>query len=127
MKKSIKSALMQAGATLAVSVVAVALRKAGVIDKDASTRIAMMMIGLVIAWQSNATPKAAPLASARRRALDRVSGWAFVLSGLGYTAIWAFAPMASAPFLSMVPIATAGLTVLAYCLSTRDRSAKVTD
>lgn len=127
MNKSIKSALIQAGVTLGVAVVATALRKAGVIDKDTTIRVLMITIGLVIAWQSNATPKAEPTASPRRRAINRLTGWAFVLSGLGYAAIWAFMPIGPANPWSMVAIALAGVTVLVYCLSTRNRPAKAAD
>jgi hypothetical protein len=107
--------------------VATVLHKTGFITQDTTTRVLMITIGLVIAWQSNATPKADPLASARVRAANRLSGWAFVLSGLGWAAIWAFVPIGPAAPLSMIPIAIAGLTVFAYCLLTRNRSAKAAD
>lgn len=127
MKKSIKSALMQVGATFVIAVVATVFHKTGVISQDTTTRVLMITVGLVIAWQSNATPKQAPTASNPARAVSRLSGWAFVLSGLGYAAVWAFAPIGPAALLSMIPLGIAALTVLVYCLSIRDRSAKVAD
>lgn len=127
MKKSIKSALMQAGVTLAVAVVATVLRKTGVIDKDTTIRVLMITIGLVIAWQSNALPKALPIGSARSQAYKRLSGWAFVLSGLAYAAAWAFAPMDMAAALSMAPMAIAMVTVFVVCTSNRIGSTKVAD
>jgi hypothetical protein len=127
MKKSIKSALVQAGAVLAVAIVATVLHKTGYISQDTTTRVLMISIGLVIAWQSNATPKAEPTASPRKQAINRLTGWAFMLSGLGYAAIWAFMPIGPANPWSMIVIGAAGVTVLVYCLTTRGRSAKIAD
>ena len=127
MKKSIKAALMQAGVILGVAVVATVLHKTGYISQDTTMRVLMISIGLLIAWQSNATPKAEPTASARKRAINRLTGWAFMLSGLAYAAIWAFLPIGPANPVSMVAIAAAGVTVLLYCLLTRGGRTKVAD
>lgn len=127
MKKSIKSALLQAGVTLGVAVVATVLHKTGAIDKDTTTRALMITIGLVIAWQSNAIPKALPIGNARSQAYKRLSGWAFVLSGLAYAAAWAFAPMDMAATLSMAPMGIAMVTVFVVCMSNRIGSTKVAD
>jgi hypothetical protein len=127
MTKSIKSALMQAGATLAVALVATVLHKTGVISQDATTRVVMIAIGLVLAWQSNAIPKALPIRSARSQAYKRLSGWAFVLSGLAFAAAWAFAPIEMAATLSMAPVAVAMVTVFVVCLSNRIGSTSATD
>lgn len=127
MKKSIKAALVQVGVTFAIAAVATVLHKTGVIDQDTTTRVLMVWIGLLTAWQSNTTPKETPTASARKRAVNRLTGWAFVISGLTYSAIWLFAPIGPAAVWSMIPIALAGVTVITYCLSTRNRSAKAAD
>lgn len=127
MKKSIKSALMQVGVTFVIAATATVLHKTGVIDKDTTTRTLMITIGLLTAWQSNATPKEEPTASARKRAINRLTGWAFFISGIAYAAIWLLAPINVASVWSMVPILGAGLAVVSYCLSTRTRSVKAAD
>lgn len=127
MKKSIKSALMQVGAMFVVAATATVLHKTGFISKDLTTRVLMASIGLLTAWQSNATPKEAPTASARKRAINRLTGWAFFVSGLAYTGIWMFAPIDVANLWSIVPILGAGVAVISYCLSTRNRAAKAAD
>ena len=127
MKKTTKAALVQAGTILAVAVVATVLHRTGVISQDTTTRVLMISLGLLFAWQSNATPKTAPTASARMRAVNRLSGWAFVIAGLGWAAIWAFVPVGPAAALSMIAIAIAALAVLGYCLSTRNRPTKAAD
>lgn len=127
MNRSIKSALLQAGVTLGVAVAATMLHKAGVISQDLTTRLVMVTIGLVIAWQSNALPKALPIGSARSQAYKRLSGWAFVLSGLAYAAAWAFAPMDMAATLSMAPMAVALVTVFVVCMSDRIGPRKAAD
>lgn len=78
MKKSIKAALTQVGVMFMIAGAATVLHKTGVIDEDITTRVLMVTIGLLIAWQSNATPKEAPTASAKRRAINRLTGWAFL-------------------------------------------------
>jgi len=127
MNKAIKSGLLQAGATLAVAVVATVLQRTGVISQDTTVRVLMATIGLVVAWQSNAVPKSLPVRSARSQAYKRLSGWAFVLSGLAFTAVWAFAPMDVAATLSMAPMLIAMVTVFVVCLSNRIGRAKVAD
>lgn len=127
MKKSIKAALTQVGVMFMIAGAATVLHKTGVIDEDTTTRVLMVTIGLLIAWQSNATPKEAPTASARRRAINRLTGWAFFMSGLAYAGIWIFAPIGPATVWSMVPLLLAGAAVISVCLSTRNRAVKVAD
>lgn len=127
MKKPIKAALVQVGVTFAIAAVATVLHKTGYIDQDTTTRTLMITIGLLTAWQSNATPKEAPTASPRKRAINRLTGWAFFLSGLAYAGIWLFAPIGPAAIWSMIPILGAGLAVIGYCLSTRNGSPKAAD
>jgi len=127
MKSSIKSALLQAGTTLAVALAATVLHRTGVITQDTTTRVVMITIGLVVAWQSNAVPKSLPIGSARSQAYKRLSGWAFVLSGLAFAAVWAFAPMDHAATLSMAPMLIAMVTVFVVCLSNRASSTRAAD
>jgi hypothetical protein len=127
MTKAIKSALLQVGVTLAVTVIAILLHKIGVTSQDTTTRALMTTVGLVIAWQSNAIPKALPVGSARSQAYKRLSGWAFVLSGLAFGGVWAFAPMDVAGTLSMAPLAIALVTLFVVGLSNRIGATKAAD
>jgi len=62
--------------------------------------------------------------SARSQAYKRLSGWAFVLSGLAFAAVWGLAPMDDAATLSMAPLAVAMVTVFVVCLSNRIASTR---
>ncbi len=75
-----------------------ALRDAGTIEGDLSKRIVGIVIGAVIVVMGNAMPKKlVPLDApgcgaanpARAQKIQRFMGWAFVLMGLIYMAIWA--------------------------------------
>jgi len=128
MNPQVKSALQIAGVTLAGSLLMVGARKLGVIDGDTATRITMALIGLVVAWYGNITPKQEPAQSARRIAYRRFVGYAIAVAGLINAAIWIWAPMSFAAELSMAPLAIALLAILTYCLwgrggDTRDASA----
>src|SRR3569833_1517636 len=113
---SVASAILLVG----VSVAMVILRRAGVID-DNPARGVMVIIGLLLALYSNMIPKTFSAKSARALAVKRLAGWAFVLSGLGYAAVWMFAPFDSAPDLSMAVVAPATVLVLISCLWARWR------
>ena len=71
--------------------------------------------------------EALPIGNARSQAYKRLSGWAFVLSGLAYAAAWAFAPMDMAATLSMAPMGIAMVTVFVVCMSNRIGSTKAAD
>ncbi|MBS0294846.1 MAG: hypothetical protein JSR45_00955 [Proteobacteria bacterium] len=113
---SVASAVLLVGASIAM----VILRRAGVID-DNPTRGVMVIIGLLLALYSNLIPKTFTAKSARALAVKRLAGWVFVLSGLGYAAVWMFAPFESAPDWSMAVVGPATLFVLASCLWARSR------
>jgi hypothetical protein len=113
---SIASAILLVG----VSIAMVILRRAGVID-DNPTRGVMVIIGLLLALYSNMIPKTFTAKSARALAVKRLAGWAFVLSGLAYAAVWMFAPFENAPDLSMAVVAPATVLVLVSCLWARSR------
>lgn len=76
-----------------------ALRDAGVIEGDLSKRLVGVILGAVLVGMGNALPKKlVPLEGcarcaanpARAQRVQRFMGWAFVLMGLFYMAIWAF-------------------------------------
>lgn len=92
MNRDVKDNLALAGAMLAVSLCAASARRLGYVDTDVVTRVVIGMNGLLIAWTGNRMPKAF-VSSACVRQVKRVGGWALVLSGLVYTALFVFAPL----------------------------------
>lgn len=75
-----------------LALAASAARRAGYINQETVTRLVIGATGLMIAYFGNRMPKAfVPNAQARR--IKRVAGWSLVVSGLIYTALFAFAPL----------------------------------
>lgn len=93
--------------------------RAHLIDGDLPTRISMALSGLIIAFYGNAIPKAL-LRSARSRSARRFAGWAFTLSGLITTALWALAPVDTALTLTLVVVGAAVVLAFAVCILSRD-------
>ena len=89
-------------------------RRMGFVSPDLSVRGTMAAIGLMLAFYGNAIPKVITVATPRARAIQRFAGWAFVLAGLAYAAIWALAPMNQAAEAASSAVAAALLGVLAY-------------
>lgn len=92
MNKDTKFSLAMAGAIIAVGLAAVAANKLGYIDDEATVRLSVGINGLMVAAYGNRMPKAVAPDGCARRA-TRLGGWAFVLSGLVYAALWTFAPV----------------------------------
>ena len=108
--------LVVAGALVAAALAATAARQAGWIDADAVTRIVMGGTGLMLAWYGNRMPKAfVPTAYARQ--VNRVGGWAMVLSGLVYAGLWAFAPRSVALIVGCGAVAAGVLVTVTYCIA----------
>lgn len=111
------------GLTLALILMALSLLlawsgRAGLLGDEWPTRIAMAFSGLVIAFYGNAIPKRL-LRSERALASRRLSGWAFVLAGLGSAVAWLLLPTAIAMPLSMALIGGTVVLVLGACLMAR--------
>jgi drug/metabolite transporter (DMT)-like permease len=96
-------------------------RRMGWVDIDLPARGTMIASGMLVAIYGNAIPKAIRATSPGARSVQRVAGWAFVLSGLAYAAIWAFAPLPIAPDLSMSVLGAALAGVFGYGLWVRGR------
>ena len=75
----------------------------------------MALTGILLAVYGNVIPKSLSRLSAKGESLQRVTGWATVLSGIGYAAIWAFAPIEIAAVASTVAVAIGFVVVLGYC------------
>jgi hypothetical protein len=76
----------------------------------------MVLTGILLAVYGNVIPKSLSRLSARGESLQRVTGWATVLSGIGYAAIWAFAPIEIAAVASMCAVAIGFVFVVGYCV-----------
>ena len=124
MTRSTRFNLALAGAIVAVSAAVTYAKFRGWVGSDIPMRVIMAMIGLQMAFYGNMAPKWAATAGPRKRAVQRLAGWLFVLTGLFSAAVWAFAPLRIAAEVSMVPTAAALVAVLGYCAWTRRAAAR---
>jgi hypothetical protein len=76
----------------------------------------MVLTGILLAVYGNVIPKSVSRLSAKGESLERVTGWATVLSGIGYAAIWAFAPIEIAAVASMGAVLIGFVCVVGYCM-----------
>ena len=113
--KPITSSLALAGLLIAVSIGLAYLRRLGVVGAEAPARGAMVLTGILLAVYGNVIPKSVSRLSAKGESLERVTGWATVLAGIAYAAIWAFAPIEIAAIASMVAVLIGFVIVLGYC------------
>jgi hypothetical protein len=121
MNNDIKISLAWAGAIIAVALGATAARSMGYIDDETASR-AVAMNGLMIAYYGNRMPKAvAPSACAQQ--VKRVGGWAMVLSGIVYAAMFAFAPIMTAVWVGCGAVIAGMAVTFAYALRLRSRTA----
>lgn len=115
MNKELTISFAWGSGLIALAILAIAARKLGYIDGDMVTRIVTGMNGIMIAYYGNRLPKSVVSSGCKRR-VNRVGGWAMVLSGLAYVALFAFAPIPVAVAVgSGAVIAGIGAT-LGYCL-----------
>lgn len=107
-----------AGAIVVLALIASFARSQGLIDQETTTRIVIVAVGLMIVWQGNRIPKTLAPSHCARKA-QRVAGWSMVLSGLVYTAAFAFAPMDLAVMLGCGAVLLAMVISIGYALSLR--------
>ncbi len=119
MKRQFTVNIGMAAVILAVSVGLVWAKHQGMIAAPLVTRIVMVMIGLMLAANANLIPKAGTAKTERHIAIQRVSGWAMMLGGLGYAAAWAFVPLSNAAELSMAAVAAGIVWVIGFCVLSR--------
>jgi len=121
MNKNIVPPLVIAGGILILALVATYARQLGYIDGETVTRLVIGANGLMVAWLGNRMPKTiAPTHCAARA--SRVGGWSMVLSGLIYTALWAFAPMNVALIGGCGAVLVGMAVTVGYCLSLRNKA-----
>lgn len=123
-KKSIRNALGLAGAMLVGTLLLTVAHKAlGWIDSETTTRGVMVLIGLMLVVVGNGMPKQQDGPPAQtvgeivtRQSITRVGGWAMLLGGLIWAALWLFAPRDIAQVGSIAAVATAVVVMLAYSI-----------
>jgi hypothetical protein len=116
MTNRITSNLALAGLLIAVSAGLAFLRRLGVVGAETPARGAMVLTGLLLAVYGNVIPKSVSRSSAKGESIERVTGWATVVSGIGYAAIWAFAPIEIAAVASMGAVLIGFVCVVGYCV-----------
>jgi hypothetical protein len=122
MTNRITSSLALAGLLIAVSAGLAYVHRLGVVGSETPARVTMVLTGILLAVYGNVIPKSDSRLSARGESLQRVTGWATVISGLGYAAIWAFAPIGIAAEASMAAVIIGFASVLGYCAWLRSSS-----
>ncbi|HWE47121.1 MAG TPA: hypothetical protein VG407_13930 [Caulobacteraceae bacterium] len=124
MKRQFVVNLVMAAFVLIVAVALVWAKRQGMADASTVTRGTMVAVGIMLAVNANLIPKAGTAKTERQIALQRVSGWAMALGGIGYAAAWAFVPLSHAVWLSMAAVAAAIVWVIGFCvLSSRPKTA----
>ncbi|MEA3030641.1 MAG: hypothetical protein QOG13_1966 [Sphingomonadales bacterium] len=117
-----------AAVTLAAAEALAIARALGAIapdDESYALRGLGIFCGLVIVFYGNMVPKKgacvdpAAADAGRKQALQRYSGWVFVLAGLANTLIWVLAPIKQAALWSMVPLAIGLLLIVLRLASFR--------
>ena len=120
MNKQVITDLAWGLSILVVALVASFARKLGYVDSETVTRVVIGLSGLMIASFGNRMPKTfVPNACARQ--VTRVASWSFVLSGLVYAGLWAFAPIPVAVVGGCAAILLGMAVSIGYCISLRAR------
>jgi len=93
-KRLILNGLVMGGLLIVAAAILKFAEHAALITADMSARGGQVAIGLALAVYANLMPKR--MALGRHLTALRAGGWAFVLAGLAYAALWAFAPLSLA-------------------------------
>lgn len=115
------------GALMMIIPLAVTLARAyGVVDDpDSGQRAYMIILGAYLAATGNALPKMLPPVSsmqgnvARVQAFQRLTGWTWVLCGLGFATAWLALPIDAAQAVSMALVAAATIVTIVQLLRLR--------
>jgi hypothetical protein len=121
-RQSIRGALLTAGGILVGSaLLTIAHKVFGWIDSETTTRGVMVLIGLMLVATGNGMPKKQEGPPSQtiveivvRQSVTRVGGWALLLGGLVWTALWLFAPRDIAQVGSIAAVATAVVVMLVH-------------
>lgn len=119
MKRQLVVNIAMAALVLVVAAVLVWAKHQGLVDTAFATRGTMVAVGIMLAANANLIPKAGTAKTERHIALQRVSGWAMTLGGLGYAAAWAFVPLDNAAYISMAAVAAGIVWFVGFCFLSR--------
>jgi hypothetical protein len=119
--RPILGSLVLAGLMLAAAAIIKYGETIHLFGPDMSTRASGVTVGLMLALIANFMPKSGKPRSAsasggRAQAALRVGGWSFVIAGLAYAGISAFAPLDIASNISMAVVAAAMVFTLGYAI-----------
>lgn len=120
MTRSITGGLLLGGSIIAVAIAIKVSEHAHIISSDEGVRAGQCAIGLGLAFYANYIPKT--VASGKRQMTLRVTGWLFMLAGLAYALLSAFAPRPLADNASMAAVATAVVLTIGYTIWACTRS-----
>lgn len=115
---SLRNPLFGAGLFLIVTVLLVAAQRAELIGPDIKERGMGVLMGLCFIVMGNYMPKTLERPKgeqcpvSRKQALQRFSGWIFVVMGLGYTLSWLILPIEQAGTVTKFVVAPAVLLVV---------------
>ena len=118
--KRLSMAIAVAAGFLATAAAVNYAQRLDLIGPEAAKRTIQVMSGLILACYANLMPKdigpwrASTVAAARAQSALRVGGWSMTLAGLGYAALWAFAPLGFADIASVVVVASAMLVTMGF-------------
>lgn len=123
MHKNLRTAVIAAGAYLAGAFAVKMAERAGLLPPDAGPRALQVFNGLALAVYANFLPKTLgnfrnPAQAMCMEQVLRVSGWAFMLGGLGF-AIASLLPLPEEVDLAVLGSATAyvlGYSIWAFCV-----------
>ena len=123
-RKTIRTALVLAGLQVGGALLlTIAHRVFGWIDSETVTRGVMVLIGVMLVLIGNAMPKqheGPPAQSVAdiivRQSINRVGGWALMLSGIVWIGLWAIAERGTAEVLGVAAVIAAMLVTGAHSL-----------
>jgi hypothetical protein len=116
MKKELIGALIWACVMFALALGTSFLNKQGYINHDTVIRVLTGASGLWLAWFGNRMPKTF-VRSTQGRQAQRFAARSYVLSGLVYAGLWAFAPIPVATWVGLSAILAGIVVTFGYCLS----------
>jgi hypothetical protein len=124
MTRSITGGLLLGGTLLAIAAVVKTGEHLHYISSDTAVRTGQCAIGLSLAFYANYIPKT--VASGGRQTSLRVAGWLFMLAGIAYALLSAFAPRPLADNASIAAVATAVVLTIGYTVWVCVRSPRST-
>ena len=122
MNKQVMTSLFWAGAMIASAGLLVFLENLGIVSQGGERGYGVV-IGLVLAWTGDQLPKVGAgnncASDGEAFRMRRFAGAAFMVAGLLHALIWVIAPLDSAAWWSIPPVAIAMVLTLAMLIAKR--------